>query len=143
MESLRLGPISHDGVIYRLAMAVSYVVNPRPFPTSFGSARSCQTSGHGFLLLCSKFYSTPLTFSPSLVLIKHSLPAGSWYLHSNALTRFLINLTLNELWAARNRHTFEGQLSTPHGVIATIKQRVRTRIREAYNFTPPQEFVSS
>ena len=93
--------------------------------------------------LVNQFYSVPIIFSQSLVLLKQGFPSGSQYTRSNALTCFMFNLTLNELWLARNQFTFEGKLSNARAVILTIKHRIRERIRAAFNFNSIQEFTKS
>ena len=91
----------------------------------------------------NKLYVTPVGFSPPLVLLKHGLPTGAQHARSNAVTRFLINIALNEIWATRNLHTFEGKPSTAFPVINKIKYRVRARIRAAYNFNATSDFLKS
>ena len=90
--------------------------------------------------IVNKFYSVPISFSPTLVLFRHGLPSGAQHARSNTLVIFLFNLTLNELWSARNLSTFEGKASSAHAVICKIKHRVRERIRAAYNFNFIRDF---
>ena len=71
--------------------------------------------------ITNNLYANTVGFSPPLVLLKHSLPTGAQHARSNAVTRFLINLALNEIWATRNLHTLEGKPSTASLVINKIK----------------------
>ena len=91
--------------------------------------------------LINQFYQQPFGFSPALVFFKHGLPSGAQHARSNALTCFVFNLALNELWAARNLHTFEGTPSTAASVISKIKSRIRARIRTAFKFSDTHDFV--
>ena len=93
--------------------------------------------------ITNNLYVNTVGFSPPLVLLKHGLPTGAQHARSNAVTRFLINIALNEIWAARNLHTFEGKPSTASLVINKIKYRVRARIRAAYNFNFTSDFLKS
>ena len=83
----------------------------------------------------NQFYMQPLGFLPALVFFKQGLPSGAQHAKSNALTCFVINLALNELWAARNLHTFKGTPSTAASVVSKIKSRIRASIRAAFNFS--------
>ena len=89
------------------------------------------------------FYSSPLTFSPALVFFKYGLPQDGRTSPANALSCVLFNLTLNELWAARNLRTFEHKVTPARSVINKIKCRVRTRISAAYSFYTAQAFQNS
>ena len=71
--------------------------------------------------ITNNLYANTVGFSPPLVLLKHRLPTGAQHARSNAVTRFLINLALNEIWATRNLHTLEGKPSTASLVINKIK----------------------
>ena len=71
--------------------------------------------------ITNNLYANTVGFSPPLVLLKHSLPTGAQHERSNAVTRFLINLALNKIWATRNLHTLEGKPSTASLVINKIK----------------------
>ena len=93
------------------------------------------------LSIVNQFYFVPLVFSPSLVLFKHGLPSGNQHVKSNAIASFLFNVTLNEIWSARNLHTFEGKPFCAQAVISKIKSRIRDRIRAAYNFNFAQSFI--
>ena len=70
------------------------------------------------LSIVNQFYFVPLVFSPSLVLFKHGLPSGNQHVKSNAIASFLFNVTLNEIWSARNLHTFEGKPFCAQAVIS-------------------------
>lgn len=93
--------------------------------------------------LVNQLYSSPLGFSPPLVIFKHGLPSGSQHTHSKALSSFLFNLTLNELWAARNLYTFEGRASSAQNVVNRIKHGVRQRLYAAFNLTSTSDFVKT
>ena len=69
--------------------------------------------------LLSLFYSTPVDFTSRLAFFKLGLPQGTKFLRASALSHVII--TLNELWAARNQCTFEGQDSAAPTVINKIK----------------------
>lgn len=75
-------------------------------------------------------------FSESIILLRQGLPQGSSWAHSNAITSFLIKLTLNELWAARNLDTFESKRPSAQTIISKIKTRIRQRIKAAFHITP-------
>ena len=89
------------------------------------------------LALINQLYPQPLSFSPSLVFFKHDIPSGDQHSRSNDLTRFILYITLNELWAARNLHTFEGTPSTAVSVINKIK----CRIRAVFHFSDLRDFI--
>ena len=55
------------------------------------------------------------------------------YVRSIALVHVIINVSLNEIWAARNLATFENKQQTPSAIIHKIKHRLRQRIRAAYD----------
>ena len=59
--------------------------------------------------------SITLAPSPSTILFKHGLPTGDK--RSIALVHVIINVTLNEIWAARNLATFGNK---QHPASATI-----------------------
>lgn len=65
-------------------------------------------------------------------MFKHGLPTGDK--HSIALVHVIINVTLNEIWAARNLATFENLQQLASATIRKVKHRLRQRIRAAYNF---------
>ena len=46
----------------------------------------------------------------------------------------IINVTLNEIWAARNLATFENSQQPASATIRKVKHRLRQWIRAAYNF---------
>ena len=83
------------------------------------------------LNLINMFYATPLPFSPALALFQCGLPTGQQHFSSNALARYIIKLTLNELWAARNVFTFENKPLTAPNIIAKVKSRIRFRLQSA------------
>ena len=89
------------------------------------------------------FYSPPLTFSPALVFFGHGLPRDGQCGASNAVSRVIFNITLNELWAARNQRTFEQRVIPAQAVINKIKTRVRTRILAAHSYSSPRDFLTT
>ena len=93
--------------------------------------------------LINKLYVTPILLTNPLILLRHGLPRGKQFHYSNELCSFLIKLTLNELWAARNLGTFESKRPTFHTIISKIKARIRHRIRAAFNFSPRPDFIKS
>ena len=62
--------------------------------------------------LINKLYTTPILLTNPLILLRHGLPRGKHFHFSNELCSFLIKLTLNELWAARNLGTLESKRPT-------------------------------
>ena len=82
--------------------------------------------------LINKFFSITLAPSPPSILFKHGLPTGDK--HSIALVHVIINVTLNEIRAARNLATFENSQQPASATIRKVKHRLRQRIRAAYNF---------
>ena len=79
----------------------------------------------------NKFFSVTLAPSPPTILFKHGLPTGDN--RSLALAHVIINVTLNEIWAARNLATFEHKQQPSTAIIHKIKHRLRQCIRAAYN----------
>ena len=59
------------------------------------------------------------------MLLQQGLPQGKYFHFSNELSSFLIKLTLNELWAARNLGTFESKRPPVQTIISKIKARIR------------------
>ena len=82
--------------------------------------------------LINKFFSITLAASPPTILFKHGLPTGDK--RSIALVHVIINVTLNEIWAAKNLATFENTQQPASATIRKVKHRLRQRIRAAYNF---------
>ena len=82
--------------------------------------------------LINKFFSITLAPSPPTILFKHGLPPGDK--RSIALVHVIINVTLNEIWAARNLATFENKQQPASATIRKIKHRLRPRISAAYNY---------
>jgi len=83
--------------------------------------------------LINKFYDSPVLLTNPIVLLQQGLPQVQQFFLSNALSSFLIKLTLNELWAARNLDTFESKRPSVRTIIAQIKARIRHRIRPAFH----------
>ena len=75
-----------------------------------------------------------------MILLRQGLPHGKKFHLSNELSSFLIKLTLNELWAARNLGTFESKRPSVQTIISKIKARIRHRILAAYHISPGPEF---
>ena len=93
--------------------------------------------------LINKLYDQPLFLSNPIILLRQGLPQGKHFHYSNKLSSFLIKLTLNELWAARNLGTFESKRPSVQTIIAKIKARIRHRILAAYNVSPNPDFFKS
>ena len=91
--------------------------------------------------LINQLYPTPITVTNKLLLFRQGLPSGNTYLPSNRISSFLIKLTLNELWAARNLGTFESKRPTALSIISKIKTRIRHRINSAFNFSARPDFL--
>ena len=72
--------------------------------------------------LINKFFPIPLGPSPPTILFKHSLPTGDR--HSFALVHVIINVTLNEIWVARNLVTFANKLQLATATIQKIKHHL-------------------
>ena len=89
------------------------------------------------------FYSNAFTLSPALVFFGHGLPQDDQSSKANSISRFLFNITLNEIWAARNLRTFEQKGTSAQAVINKIKTRVRTRLSAAYAYYPPNDFIKT
>ena len=53
--------------------------------------------------------------SPPMILFKHGLPTGDK--RSIALVHVIINVTLNEIWVARNLATFENKQQSASATI--------------------------
>ena len=64
---------------------------------------------------------TPIFITNSLILLQQGLPQGKQFFLSNKLGSFLIKITLNELWAARNLDTFKSKWPSVRTIIAKIK----------------------
>ena len=54
------------------------------------------------------FYSNAFTLSPALVFFGHGLPQDDQSSKANLISRFLFNITLNEIWAAARSLPFPG-----------------------------------
>ena len=93
--------------------------------------------------LINKLYDTPLLLTNSIILLQQGLPQGRHFHFSNELSSFLIKLTLNELWAARNLGTFESKRPPVQTIISKIKARIRHRIQAAHNISPGPDFSKS
>ena len=104
-------------------------LNPSLIP--YASVPPYLKSGGGLLHQLINF-SITLAPSPPSILFKHGLPTGDK--HSIALVHVIINVTLNEIWAARNLATFENLQQPASATIRKVKHRLRQRIRAAYNF---------
>ena len=91
----------------------------------------------------NRLFSNPVALTPQLILLCHGLPRGKQHRQPNRIAAFLIKLTLNELWAARNQYTFENTRPTSQGVINKIKSRARFRVKAAFDFTVAPDFIKS
>ena len=91
--------------------------------------------------LINKFFSITLAPLPPSILFKHGLPTGNK--HSIVLVHVIINVTLNEIWAARNLATFENSQQPASATICKVKHLLRQRIRAAYNFNNSPVFKKS
>ena len=91
----------------------------------------------------NRLFSNPVALTPQLILLCHGLPRGKQNRQPNRIAAFLIKLTLNELWAARNQYTFENTRPTSQGVINKIRSRVRFRVKAAFDFTVAPDFIKS
>ena len=93
--------------------------------------------------LINTLYDKPISLTNPIILLQQGLPNGKQFHLSNELSSFLIKLTLNELWAARNLDTFESKRPSIQAIISKIKTRIRHRIRAAYNISPGPDFFKS
>ena len=75
---------------------------------------------------------TPLAPSPTMIFFKHGFPLSDK--RSIALAHVIINITLNEIWSARNVATFDKKQQPVAVTVRKIKHRLRQRIRAAYNY---------
>ena len=91
------------------------------------------------LQIVHPFYSKTLTLSPARVFFEHGLPRDGQSSKANLISRFLFNITLNEIWAARNLRTFEQKVTSAQAFINKTKSRVGTRLSAAYSYYPPNE----
>ena len=91
------------------------------------------------LSFLSKLYSTPVTLSDALILFKQGLPGTDTKSHELSYT--FINISLNEIWAARNLATFEHTYLTALEIQHKISFRVRQRIRAAFRFNAQADFI--
>ena len=88
----------------------------------------------------NQFYSPPLTIS---LRFGQGLPRDGRSGASNTISRILFNITLNELWAARNLRTFKQRVIPAQAVINKIKTRVRTQIFATYSYSSPRDFLTT
>ena len=93
--------------------------------------------------LIDKQYSTHLVLNLFLIFLRHGLPQGNRFSRSNEVCSFLIKLTLNELWAARNLGTFESKRPTVSVIVSKIMARMRHRVKAAFQFSPRSEFLKA
>ena len=93
--------------------------------------------------LINKFYDTPIFLTNSIILLQQGLPQGKQFFISNELSSFILKLTLNELWAARNLDTFESKRPAVRTIIAKIKARIRHRVNAAFHISPGPDFFKS
>ena len=93
--------------------------------------------------LINRLYDQPIFLTNAIILLRHGLPQGKQNHFSNELSSFLIKLTLNELWAARNLDTFESKRPSVQTIISKLKARIRHRITAAYNISPGPDFFKS
>ena len=89
------------------------------------------------------FYSKTLTLTPALVFFGHGLPQDRQSSKANLVSRFLFNITLNEIWAAWNLRTFDQKVTSAQADVNKIKTRVHTRLSAAYSYYPPNEFLKT
>ena len=82
--------------------------------------------------LINNLFTTPLAPSPTMILFKHGFPSSDK--RSIALAHVIINITLNEIWSARNLATFDKKQQPVAATVRKIKHRLRQRIRAAYNY---------
>ena len=93
--------------------------------------------------LINKLYDTPILLTSPTILLQQGLPKGKQFHLSNELSSFLIKLTLNEMWAARNFHNFESKRPSVQTIVSKIKTHICHRIRAAYNISPGPNFFKS
>ena len=82
------------------------------------------------LNLINKLYDTPILLTSPIVLLQQGLPNSKQFHLSNELSSFLIKLTLNELWAARNLDTCESTQPLVQAIISKIKNVSATAYRQ-------------
>ena len=93
--------------------------------------------------LINKLYDNPIFLTNPIILLQQGLPQGKNFHFSNELSSFLIKLTLNELWAARNLGTFESKRPSVQTIISKIKARIRHRILAAHHISHGPDFSKS
>ena len=93
--------------------------------------------------LIDKLYDTPILLTNPLILLRQGLLRSNQSYFFNELSSFLIKLTLNELWAARNLDTFESKRPSVQTIIFKIKARIGHRINAAYHISPGPDFFKS
>ena len=80
---------------------------------------------------------------PHTILLGHGLPWSKQHKHNSLLTLYLIKVTLNHLWQARNLFVFEHKQLTYTEIKTTITQTIRFRIHTAYKHTQAHKFIKS
>ena len=116
---------------------------PETISHAFCSCRLVSPVWSWVSTLINRLYDKPLLLTNPIILLRHGLPQGKHHLFSNELSSFLIKITLNELWAARNLDTFESKRPSVHTIISKIKGRIRHRVRAAYNISSGPDFFKS
>ena len=86
-----------------------------------------------------KIHRSRFDLTHNIILLRDGLP-GDRHAINNQLISFLIKITLNELWAARNLFTFEKKRLPTTAIIDKIKARIRLRIQAAFHFWPRPDF---
>ena len=89
----------------------------------------------------SKFSSIKL--EPSTILLGHGLSWSQRDRHISSLILYLVRITINALWHARNVATFERKQLSYTELTTRITQTIRTRIRAAYTHHTAQQFNQS
>ena len=79
---------------------------------------------------------------PHTILLGHGLPWSKQHKHKSLLTLYLIKVTINHLWQARNLFVFEHKQLTYAELKTTIKQTIRFRIHTPYKHTQAHNLLN-
>ena len=93
--------------------------------------------------IINKLYDTPLLLTNSIILLQQVLRQGKHFHFSNELSSFLIKLTLNKLWTARNLGTFVSKRPPVQTIISKIKAHIYHCILAAHNISSGPDFSKS
>ena len=93
--------------------------------------------------LINKVYNRTIPLTKPIILLGHGLPNSPPDRPAYYLSLCILRISLNEIWAARNKSTFDRKTDAPDNIIKRISARLRHRLLAAFHLTHRSDFIKA